>query len=183
MAVSNISMPKVFPIASCLSRRCYKTSRSIWSRLLSYYCSSTGIRTVLRFCARSLKVESVSCSSLALLNMRPIHVCSVMSYFLWPYRLSLTRLLCLLDFPGKNTGMGCHFLLQGIFLTQGSNSCLLCLLHWEDSLPLSNLGSMYTTVFQNPLFCGLIYLVWDIQAGELDLLLGEDLYICDYPPI
>ena len=25
------------------------------------------------------------------------------------------------DFPGKNTGVGCHFLLQGIFLTQGSN--------------------------------------------------------------
>ena len=31
----------------------------------------------------------------------------------------------LLDFPGKNTGMGFHFLLQGIFLTQGSNLCLL----------------------------------------------------------
>ena len=29
----------------------------------------------------------------------------------------------------KNTGMGCHALLQGIFLTQGSNPCLLCLLH------------------------------------------------------
>ena len=28
-------------------------------------------------------------------------------------------------FPGKNTGLGCHFLLQGIFLTQGSNLCLL----------------------------------------------------------
>ena len=25
------------------------------------------------------------------------------------------------DFPGKNSGVGCHFLLQGIFLTQGSN--------------------------------------------------------------
>ena len=25
------------------------------------------------------------------------------------------------DFPGKNTGVGCHFLLQGIFPTQGSN--------------------------------------------------------------
>ena len=25
------------------------------------------------------------------------------------------------NFPGKNTGTGCHFLLQGIFLTQGSN--------------------------------------------------------------
>ena len=31
------------------------------------------------------------------------------------------RLLCPWDSPGKNTGMGCHFLLQGIFLTQGSN--------------------------------------------------------------
>ena len=29
------------------------------------------------------------------------------------------------DFPGKNTEMGCHFLLQGIFLTQGSNLHLL----------------------------------------------------------
>ena len=34
-------------------------------------------------------------------------------------------LLCPCDFPGKNTGVGCHFLLQGIFLTQGLN-----LLHW-----------------------------------------------------
>ena len=33
------------------------------------------------------------------------------------------------NFPGKNTGVGCHFLLQGIFLTQGSNLSLLCLLH------------------------------------------------------
>ena len=42
------------------------------------------------------------------------------------------------DSPGKNT---CHFLLQGIFLTQGSNWHLLCLLHWQmGSLPLSHLG-------------------------------------------
>ena len=33
--------------------------------------------------------------------------------------LQLTRLLCLWDFPGKNTGVVCHFLLQGILLTQG----------------------------------------------------------------
>ena len=45
-------------------------------------------------------------------------------------------------FPGKNTGVGCHFLLQGIFLTQILNLCLLHLLHWQvDSLPLSHLGS------------------------------------------
>ena len=35
------------------------------------------------------------------------------------------RLLCLWDFPGRNTGVGYHFLLQGIFLTQGWNPCLL----------------------------------------------------------
>ena len=33
--------------------------------------------------------------------------------------------LCPWDSPGKNTGVGCHFLLQGIFLTQGSNPGLL----------------------------------------------------------
>ena len=35
------------------------------------------------------------------------------------------RLLCPWDFPDKNPGMGCHFFLQGIFLTQGSNPHLL----------------------------------------------------------
>ena len=40
-------------------------------------------------------------------------------------------LLCPWDFPGKNTGVGCHFLLQGIVPTQGSNLHLLCLLHWQ----------------------------------------------------
>ena len=36
-----------------------------------------------------------------------------------PMGCSLARLLCPLDFPGKNTGVGWHFLLQGIFPTQG----------------------------------------------------------------
>ena len=45
--------------------------------------------------------------------------------------------VCLWDFLGKNTEVGCHFLLQGIFPTQGWNLWLLCLLHWQaDSLPL-----------------------------------------------
>ena len=45
------------------------------------------------------------------------------------------------DSPGKNTGVGCHFLLQGIFLTQGSDLQLVCLMHWQaDSLPLALLG-------------------------------------------
>ena len=57
---------------------------------------------------------------------------------LWPHGSYTHRLLCLWDFPGKNTGVDCHFLLQGIFLTQGSN---LSLLHWQaDSLQLSHFG-------------------------------------------
>ena len=37
---------------------------------------------------------------------------------------------CPWDSSGKNTGVGCHFLLREIFPSQGSNPCLLCLLHW-----------------------------------------------------
>ena len=36
------------------------------------------------------------------------------------------RLLCPWDSPGKNTGVGCHVLPQGIFLTQKLNPCLMC---------------------------------------------------------
>ena len=44
-------------------------------------------------------------------------------------------------FPGKNNGVGCHALLQGIFLTEGSNLNLLHLLHWQaGSLPLTPPG-------------------------------------------
>ena len=42
------------------------------------------------------------------------------------------------DSPGKDTGVGCQALLQGVFLTQGLNPSLLCLLHWQvGSLPLA----------------------------------------------
>ena len=45
--------------------------------------------------------------------------------------------LCPWDSLGKNTRVGCHSLLQGIFPTQGSNLGLLHLLHWQvNSLPL-----------------------------------------------
>ena len=42
-----------------------------------------------------------------------------------PHGLQPTRLFCPWDFPGKDTGVGCHFLLQGIFLPQGLNPGLL----------------------------------------------------------
>ena len=57
---------------------------------------------------------------------------------LQPHGLESTKLLCPWDFPGKNTGVGCHFLLQGLFLTQGSNPRLLQM----SSVPLSHQGSV-----------------------------------------
>ena len=67
---------------------------------------------------------------------------SCVSDCLGPYRLQPTKILCPWDSPGKNTGVGFHFLLQGIFLTQGSNQCLWNLPHWQvDSLLLSHRGS------------------------------------------
>ena len=72
---------------------------------------------------------------------------SVTSNSLTPRGLRPTGLLCPWKFPGKNIGVGCLFLLQGIFPNQGLNMCLLWLLHWQaDSLPLSHLGSPYICV-------------------------------------
>ena len=54
------------------------------------------------------------------------------------------RLLCPWDQPDKNAGVGCHLLLQGIFLTQRSNLHLLLPLPWQaGSLPLSHLGGQF----------------------------------------
>ena len=44
---------------------------------------------------------------------------------MWPHGLKPIRLLCPRDSPGKNTGVGFHFLLQGVFLTPGLNPQLL----------------------------------------------------------
>ena len=67
-----------------------------------------------------------------------------MSNSLWPHGLYPTRLLCSWHFPGKNSGVGCHFFLQGILPTQGLNPSLLhctqvlyCRATWQvcNSLP------------------------------------------------
>ena len=60
-------------------------------------------------------------------------VLSCVQPFLTPWTWS-TRLLCPWDFSCKNTGVGWHFLLQGIFLTQRLNPSLWHLLHWRQIL-------------------------------------------------
>ena len=71
---------------------------------------------------------------------------AVVSDSLRPRGLQPARLLCPWDSPGKNTGVDCHFLIQGIFLTQGSNPSPALP---ADSLPLSHWGS--PTSLRDPL--------------------------------
>ena len=66
---------------------------------------------------------------------------SYMILFATPWAVA-HHALCPWNFPGKNTAVGCHALLQRIFPIQGSNPCLLHLLHWQaDCFPLRHLGS------------------------------------------
>ena len=75
---------------------------------------------------------------------------SVVFDSLQPHGLQPTRLLCPWDFPGKSTGVGCHFLLQEVFPTQGWNLSLLQLLYWlVDFLLLSRQGRPQVTL-RNP---------------------------------
>ena len=71
--------------------------------------------------------------------LKSVHACSLSLFRcvqLFETSWSVARQVPL-SMPGKNTGMGCHTLLQGIFLTQGSSPHLLCLLHRKaGSLPL-----------------------------------------------
>ena len=79
---------------------------------------------------------------------------------LQPHGLQPTSFPCPWDFPGKNTGVGCHFLLQGIFPPQGSNSHLL---RWQEDSLLSHRGSPLHPLinceykFCFPEFCDLLW--------------------------
>jgi len=56
-------------------------------------------------------------------------VCVCVYVCVTPWTVYPAKLLCPWDFSGKNTEVGCHFLLQRIFLTRRLNPLLLCLLH------------------------------------------------------
>ena len=58
-----------------------------------------------------------------------------------PYGLYSTRILCPWDFPSKKTVVGWYALLHGIFLTQGSNPYVSCLLHWQAVPPGKSIAS------------------------------------------
>ena len=82
-----------------------------------------------------------------------------------PWIVALQAPLSMGFSPGKNIGVGCHSLLQGIFLTQGFN---LCLLHFRaDSLPSGPPGnSVWGSPSLRSLLKSMYILVVSIQ-GEI----------------
>ena len=97
--------------------------------------------------------------------MRKVCVCALSRArrFVTPWTAP-ARLLCPWGSPGKNTGVGCHLLLQGLFL--GSNLRLLCLLHWQaDPLPLNHRIRYKHTGHFNSFFLAL----WGLSSPQQGL--------------
>ena len=91
-------------------------------------------------------------------------IASDMSNSLQSYGLEPTRLLCSWDSPGKNTGVGCHALLQGIFPTHGLNLGLLhcrILYHWATrEAPKSSFGNLNPTLPESNIKFSLLRCRW-----------------------
>ena len=106
---------KIFP------RKCKRARENVWEKdktayLVCLYHSERSYNSIKKFIdelVRSAKRTKV----------KWVKSLSRVWHFVTPWTVAY-GLLHPWDFPGKSTGVGCHCLLQGIFLTQGSNSGL-----------------------------------------------------------
>ena len=98
---------------------------------------------------------------------------------LWSHGLQPARLLCPWDFPGKNTGMSCHFLLQGIFLTRDQTliSCIgkqiLYLLSHQGSSKGSFRSLLMTLIFQDSSISPLTFSKWLTENFQISKLIAH----------
>ena len=100
--------------------------------------------------------------------------CSVVSwFFVTPWTIARQASLSM-GFSRKEYWMECHFLLQGIFLTRGSNPSLLCLLHCRQILyRLSHWGSLY--------FVFTVSILWMSKHPETPSAPGLCHSVCVWP--
>ena len=110
----------------------------------------------------------------------------------WPRRQQPTRLFCPWDSPGKNTGVGCHFLLQEIFPTQELNPGLPhCRQTQADALtseppgspkPSSNICAAYSNVLTSSLLLLFLFLLKYFLWPLITLIIVYgDVYFCLFP--
>ena len=101
-------------------------------------------QTAFRKDAPAPSPRAMLTAGLATMSAKSLQSCLIL---LRPHGLQATRLLCPWYSPGKNMGVGCRSLLQGIFPPQGMNWRLLRLLHLQMcSSPPLHLGSPLATV-------------------------------------
>ena len=128
------------PWERCLCVSCVCLSVCLQVQLFSHPCptSHPGQGRV------SVILISISCVCVCVSVYPHPFSYSAVSDSLRPHGLCPTSLLCPWHFPGKNTGLGCHFLPQRIFPSQGWKLQPWHLLRWlANSLPLCHLGSPY----------------------------------------
>ena len=148
-----VSLPCLPPVlipecrSGCSGNRLVSTSKDLRSRILVGHCSTSLLRKVLfpnacprgfqkfeclKFFRKAWEKSVVSICPLRVLLLKELAVYGLSGVQLsaTPWTVALQASLTM-NFPGKNTEVGLHFLLQGIFPTQGSNPSLLCLLHWQ----------------------------------------------------
>ena len=82
-------------------------------------------RTISKPESRTLRVNWLEKASSWMWTVWRSESHSVLSHFFTTPWTVVPRLLCPWDSPGKDTGVGCHALIQGVFLTQESNRGLL----------------------------------------------------------
>ena len=94
-----------------------------------------------------------------------VHAWSVVLDSVQPHELKPMRLLWSCDFLGKITGLGCHFLLQGIFPIQQSNPCLLhCRWNIYHELPGKSTVNALPTIWR---VLENFYILWITNATRL----------------
>ena len=100
---------------------------------------------------------------------------------LQPHGLQHARLFCPWDYPGKNTGVGCHCFLHGIltFPTQGLNPCLL---HCRQILhPLSQLESPYKSYILYIYINRMFFIVSSMKKYSISMcIICVFFFICVY---
>ena len=106
----------------------------------------------------------------------------VVSHSLQPHGLQPARLLHPQNFPGKNIGVGYHAFFQGIFLMQGSNSCLLCLLHWlAGSLsPVPPVKPLLSAYYMLSLVLYITHFTYHFISYLVNCLLSVTIYILPF---
>ena len=120
-----------------------------------------------------------------------LHVCSVISYSLQPHWLQPTSgLLGPCNFPGKYTGVGCHFLCLGIFPTEGPNLRLFHLPHGQVDSSISCMGRwspldpnfcQTDTGSWNDILLCLLEFLWLVKLSHLFVFIGHSSLLCEVP--